>query len=176
MRRSHCTSASNWELPLLCSPALQGTSSLENTIFCNILFFVVAIATIKGQDLYYVGWKDLRAIFRPNILFGKGNDTGWWGSPGRYGTLAILNVSVIHAQLRTYVADSNNLVWERDRTKVERKLCLNFGWEWSGHGRTSRTGSGAYEYTQFFVTFHYFSANCWSIKVFCDAPHSYFKI
>ena len=31
---SHCTSASNWELPLLCCPTLQGTSSLiENTIF-----------------------------------------------------------------------------------------------------------------------------------------------
>ena len=33
--RSHCTSASNWELPLLCYPTLQGTSSLikswENT-------------------------------------------------------------------------------------------------------------------------------------------------
>ena len=25
------------------------------TIFCNILFFVIAIATIKGQDLYYIG-------------------------------------------------------------------------------------------------------------------------
>ena len=72
---------------------MQGTSSLENTIFCNILFFVVAIATIKGQELYYVGWKDLRAIFWPNILFGKVNDTGWWGSSGRYETLAILNVS-----------------------------------------------------------------------------------
>ena len=43
-RRSHCTSASNWGLPLLCFPALQGTSSLikswESTIFCNILFRV----------------------------------------------------------------------------------------------------------------------------------------
>ena len=27
-RRSHCTSTSNWELPLLCYPTLQGTSSL----------------------------------------------------------------------------------------------------------------------------------------------------
>ena len=54
MRRSHCTSASNWELPLLCSPALQGTSSLENTYdFLQILLFI--LATIKGQDLYYVG-------------------------------------------------------------------------------------------------------------------------
>ena len=41
-RRSHCTSASNWELPLLCYPTLQGTSSLikswENTYdfsYCN---------------------------------------------------------------------------------------------------------------------------------------------
>ena len=41
-RRSHCTSVSNWELPLLCFPALQGTSSLikssENTYdfsYCN---------------------------------------------------------------------------------------------------------------------------------------------
>ena len=39
---SHCTSASNWELPLLCYPTLQGTSSLikswENTYnfsYCN---------------------------------------------------------------------------------------------------------------------------------------------
>ena len=44
-RPSHCTSASNWGLPLLCFPALQGTSSLikswESTIFCNILFYVV---------------------------------------------------------------------------------------------------------------------------------------
>ena len=118
-------------------------SSLENTIFCNILFFVVAIATM---DLYYVGCKDLRAIFRPNIFFVKENDTNWWGSPGRYGTLAILNVSVIPAQLRTYAAEFyySNLVWERDHTKVECKLCLNFG-EWSGNGRTSWTGSGAYE-------------------------------
>ena len=43
---SHCTSASNWRLPLLCSSLLQETSSLINlektvTIFCNILFFVV---------------------------------------------------------------------------------------------------------------------------------------
>ena len=42
-------------------------------------------------------------------------------------------------QLRTYPARFyySNLVWERDHTKVEHKLCLNFGWEWSGHGRTS---------------------------------------
>ena len=40
--RSQCTSASNWELPLLCYPTLQGTSSLikswENTYdfsYCN---------------------------------------------------------------------------------------------------------------------------------------------
>ena len=29
--------------------------------------------------------------------------------------------------------------------------------------------------SQFFV-FHYFSANCWSIKTFCDAAHSHFNI
>ena len=29
---SHCTSASNWELSLLCYPALQGTSSLIKTL------------------------------------------------------------------------------------------------------------------------------------------------
>ena len=32
--RSHCTSPSNWELPLLCYPTLQGTSS-------SIKFFVL---------------------------------------------------------------------------------------------------------------------------------------
>ena len=31
--------------------------------------------------------------------------------------IAILNVSVIPVQLRTYAADSNNLVWKRDHTK-----------------------------------------------------------
>ena len=44
-RCSHSTSASNWGLPLLCFHALQGSSILikswENTIICNILFFVV---------------------------------------------------------------------------------------------------------------------------------------
>ena len=29
--------------------------------------------------------------------------------------------------------------------------------------------------SQFFV-FHYFSANCWNIKTFCDAAHSHFNI
>ena len=37
--RSHCISASNWDLPLLCYPTLQGTSSLiKNTydfLYCN---------------------------------------------------------------------------------------------------------------------------------------------
>ena len=59
-------------------------------------------------------------------------------------SLALLNVSLMCAHLRTYSAGFyySSSVWEQDHTKV--KLCLNFGWEWSGHGRTSRTGSGAY--------------------------------
>ena len=84
-RRSHCTSASNWELPLLCSPALQGTSSLikswENTYdFLQHPF----LHHIAMSYTMHVGWKDLRAIFFwPNIFFWKENNTSWWGSPGR---------------------------------------------------------------------------------------------
>ena len=84
-RRSHCTSASNWELPLLCSPALQGTSSLikswENTYdFLQHPF----LHHIAMSYTMHVGWKDLRAIFFwPNVFFWKENNTSWWGSPGR---------------------------------------------------------------------------------------------
>jgi len=47
--------------------------------------------------------------------------------------IAILNVICV----RTYVRTLPNFtaVWKWDHTKVKRKLCLNFGWEWSGHGR-----------------------------------------
>ena len=82
MRLSHCTSASNWELPLLCSllqdhnrfKAMQKTTSFFSS-YCN-----------QGHDLYHVGWKDLSSS-----SFGKGNDTSWWGSLGRSGSLPILN-------------------------------------------------------------------------------------
>ena len=54
--------------------------------------------------------------------------------------------------VRTYVRTLPNFttIWKRDHTKVKRKLCLNFGWKWSGHSQTSRTGSGAYEMQGFF--------------------------
>ena len=35
-------------------------------------------------------------------------------------------------------------LWKWDHQKSNAYLCLTFGWEWSGHGQTSRTGSGAY--------------------------------
>ena len=48
----------------------------------------------------------------------------------------------MHVHLRTYSARFyySNSVWEWDHTKGK---CLKFGWKWSGHGWTSRTGSGA---------------------------------
>ena len=83
--RSHCTSASNWELPLLCSPALQETSSLIKS-WGNTYDFLQHLFLHCIAMCYTIGWKDLRAtFFWPNILFGKENDTGWWGSPGRSG-------------------------------------------------------------------------------------------
>ena len=65
------------ELPLLCChPTLQGISSLtkpwENTIF---------------YTMHVLGWKCLRAIcLAERFLTWKGNNHGWWGSPGRYGS------------------------------------------------------------------------------------------
>ena len=46
---------------------------------------------------------------------------------GRYGTLATLNVSLIYAHLHTCPSACagfyySNLVWQRDHTKVERKI------------------------------------------------------
>ena len=35
-------------------------------------------------------------------------------------------------------------VWKWDHQKSNAYLCLTFGWEWSGHGQTSQTGSSAY--------------------------------
>ena len=63
-------------------------------------FVVLQLRPIKGS---YVGWNYLRAIFRPNILFWKGNNTTWWGSPGRSGSLAILNISDNYVCALTYV-------------------------------------------------------------------------
>ena len=57
--------------------------------------------------------------------------------------------------MRTYVRILPNFttIWKRDHTK----LCLNFGREWSGHSRTSRTGSGAYAIHVFHSTYTCFT-------------------
>ena len=57
-------------------------------------------------------------------------------------SLAVLNVSLMRAHVRTYLPNFTTV--QRPHKSRTHNLCLNFGWKWSGHGRTSRTGSGAY--------------------------------
>ena len=131
---SHCTSASNWELPLCCHPTLQGTSSLTKS-WENTYDFHIATKAMT-YTMHVLGWKCLRVIcLAERFLTWKRNDNGWWESPGRYGSLAILNVII--SLMRTYlwtpcqIYYTGILVWEWDHTKVERKNCLSFGWECS---------------------------------------------
>ena len=58
------------------------------------------------HDLYHIGWKDLRAIFQPNVLFWRGNDTSWWGSSGRSRSLAVLNVNFMPHKSCNYFSNS----------------------------------------------------------------------
>ena len=56
----------------------------------------------------------------------------------------------MRAHLRTYpLPDFTTAIQSGNETtqKLNILLCPNFGWEWSGHGRTSQTGSGAYDIT-----------------------------
>ena len=124
-------------------PCKEGTSSLIKS-WEHLQFSATSCSSSCSSsccyELYHVDWKDLRAIFFwPNVLFGKGNDTGWWGSPGRSGCLATLNVSLMRAYLHTQFS-----LGTRTHKSRTQKLYLNLCWEWSGHGQTSRTGSGAY--------------------------------
>ena len=111
---------------LQCSYIHMAKTTSFSSSYCN-----------QGHNLYNVDWKELRAIFFwPNTLFGKGNDTGWWGSPDRSGSLAILNVSLMHAHLHMYPTRfyHSNSVWEQDHTKVEHiimsQLQLRMVWPW----------------------------------------------
>ena len=53
--------------------------------------------------------------------------------------------------------------------KSNAYFCLNFGWEWSGHGRTSPTGSGAYaklDPNTFFIHLYVYKMKHWILH--CD--------
>ena len=96
---------------------------------------IFRIATKATTYTMHVGWKCLRAIcLAERFLFWKGNDNGWWGSPGRYGSSAILNVNCMRTYLRTYPAGfiiQQFSLGTRPHESRTQKLCLNFGWECS---------------------------------------------
>ena len=59
------------------------------TIFCFLRRIMLVEKTLLLLVERFLSW--------------KGNDTGWWGSPGRYESLAILNLSLMGAHLHTYL-------------------------------------------------------------------------
>ena len=71
---------------------------------------------------------------------------------GSYHYFALLEyVSFLHAQLRSYVPcrillEQFSLGTRPHKSRTHNYVSTSAG-EWSGHGRTSRTGSGAYAYT-----------------------------
>ena len=88
--RSHCTSASNWELPLLCYPILQGTSSLIKTLTCmKIQTHIVFQKELKLKDgridyhTYNNWFRSMVALYRPgeNPVESKNPENGRKGSP-----------------------------------------------------------------------------------------------
>ena len=73
-RRSHCTSASNWGLPLLCFPALQGSSSLIKCLISATSFS--SSYCNKGHDLYHA---PIAIVASPNnIHYVEKLRNGFW--------------------------------------------------------------------------------------------------
>ena len=111
---------------------------------CSKILDLAIFSSQEALSLHFA-WAN---FFWLNIPFGKGNDTGWCGSPGRSGSLAILYVSLMRVYLCMYPAGfyySMQFSLGTSPHKVKRIIFSSLAENGPAmHGRTSRSGSGAY--------------------------------